>query len=154
LFELGGIYGDLTQTYVAPLANLVDVDNDELVLTRDRVLNPWIFSCPIQISFIAARKKHPMMRACIDAVVRNVQGRYYGQGPFHITGPSLFGEVLAAYGYPCSLRFREGGGWLYDIQTNTRVIKTKLDAHHTILNKRKKTRSSYSKAWRTRDVYY
>ena len=35
MYELGGIYGDLTQQYVVPLDQLVDIHHDRLVLVRD-----------------------------------------------------------------------------------------------------------------------
>ena len=155
LFVLGGVYGDLTQTYLTPLSNLVDVNNDELVLTIDRTTTPWILRCPIQISFMATRKKHPIMKACIDTVVRNVQIRYYGSGPLDITGPSMFGEVVAAYGYPYSLRYRQIAGYLKDTRTNTKVIKTKLDTHTALLQRRRKPAfGTYVTAWIKRDVYH
>ena len=160
LFVDGGVYGDLTQTYHHPLSRFIDFDNDDLVLVRDRSsfsfppeLWPDASSGPhpppVQVSFMAARPRHPIFKHAIDQICHNVKTRSYGASPLYPTGPCLFGSILRDHGFPYRCELEESGGSLKFIQTGEVAITTKSHDHKDQLLKR----PSYTKLWLLRKAF-
>ena len=110
---------------------------------------------PIQISFMAATPRHPLLRRAVDEVVKNVEARYYGRSELDITGPFLMGKLASAEaakpageGLPFRLELEEVGGAIARISTGEHVLTTKevqKDVQKSLLA----NRSRYSDLWWT-----
>ena len=155
LYQNGGVYGDLSQTYLVPLNKLVDRHHDNLVLVRDRFLSsfPFVAKHGVQISFMAAIPKLKIFMNTINQIVENVKNNYYGTNPLTITGPLLFRNILDKENTPFRLELEQTGigGYIKNIITGESVIKTKLKNHDNLIKKNRK--NSYHNAWYNKRVY-
>jgi hypothetical protein len=148
LWEHGGIYMDADVALLGPLDWFVNLKTDKLAICEDAP-NAHPYEIPfLWNAMIAARRRSPEMLAVIKAIVANVQGRVYPGRPqlkgekrtsnetithdvacdprvskcgvLDITGPGLYGRVLAKFDtwerHRCVLRANEksevdvGGG--------------------------------------------
>lgn len=88
LYEMGGIYADLSYYFVRPLP----INEKKAVVFRDFLsCSPWDTSNGV----IAAPPKHKALLRSIELVCENVRRAYYGMTPLCPTGPVLFGKALA-----------------------------------------------------------
>jgi mannosyltransferase OCH1-like enzyme len=150
LYQYGGVYGDLTQTYLLPLDQLIAHETDTLVLCRDRPLRSGRrYLEGIQISFMAARPRLEIFQRAIHCVIANVRSSFYGYTPQHPTGPTLFRECLdASTDVSPDIRFQEIGGHLTEPERDHRVVVcTKAPQHTRYVPK------TYGALWRSRQIY-
>ena len=90
LYELGGIYADLSLYFHAPVIGSYPSNN--LLVFRDVAGRaPWILSN----SLIAAKPAMPVFLTCIERVIDHIRQDYYGVNSLCPTGPNLFGAQLA-----------------------------------------------------------
>ena len=138
LYINGGVYGDLSQTYLVPLNKLVDRKHDTLVIVRDRLLQcfPNINKHAIQIAFIAAQPKLSIFKKAIDQIVENVKNKYYGTSPLAVTGPVLFRKILDTQDIPYRLELEQSGNFIKNITTGEPVIKLKQQDHNKLIKKK------------------
>lgn len=98
LYEYGGVYNDIGHVYVSPVDTVINHDNDELVLTRDR---PWGIGTPFPSSvhnaFMACYKNHPVIEYMLQWVVANIRRRHYGINQLDITGPIALARAFNTY---------------------------------------------------------
>ena len=113
----------------------------------------------MQISFMAATPRHPLLRRAIDEVVKNVEARYYGRSELDITGPFLMGRLASAEaakptgeGLPFRLELEEVGFAIARIATGAHVIATK-EMQKEVQSSLLANRSRYSDLWWRRKVY-
>ena len=153
LYKNGGIYGDLSQTYLVPLRQLVNRNNDILVLIRDRLISsfPKIFKHGIQISFMAAQPKLPIFLRVIDKIVENVKTKNYGTNPVDVTGPCLFRRILDKEDIPYRIELELNRDYIENINTGQKVIKTKLKNHDKLIKKTSK--NAYHEAWYKKKIF-
>jgi len=145
LYQNGGVYGDLTQKYLVPLDQLVDRDYDRVVLVKDMCW-PLCFKHGIQISFMAAVPKLPLFKDAINQVVYNVKHKKYGCNTLAVTGPGLFRNVLDKSNTPYRLELEQRNeGFIKYINTDTPIIKCKMNNHDKIIGKNFKT--NYFNNW-------
>jgi hypothetical protein len=89
IYHEGGVYMDSKLSNLAPL--------DTFLPKHGGMLSLDLFGKGIASSFFALPPKDPLMRKCIDAIVHNVQTRYYGDNPLTVTGPQLLGKVFSTF---------------------------------------------------------
>jgi len=164
LWSDGGVYGDLAHRYHVPLHELVDFERDDLVLARDRLMyNHHVLAhpgvTPMQISFMAATPRHPLLKLAIDEVIKNVEARYYGRSELDITGPFLMGRLVsteaakpAGEGLLFRLELEEVGNAIASIATGAHVIATK-EVQKEVQSSLLANRPRYSDLWWRRRVY-
>lgn len=93
LFELGGIYSDVSIHFFAPLET--DTDAPKVKLFRDLFNHaPWI----VCTSLIYAPAKVELFERCVRQIVENARSGYYGFDPLCPTGPNLLGAQVALWG--------------------------------------------------------
>ena len=79
LYIHGGIYGDLTQTFLKKYD--VNEDNADIIFVKDRK-NAGIYN-----AFMAAKKRNGFIKYCIEQIVWQILIRNKGRGTLDITGP-------------------------------------------------------------------
>ena len=91
LHTLGGVYSDLGNRFVRPLALGEQHALAAFADTNGGHGTPW----SVNNGIIAARKNSLEMEFLIRAILLNVKNRFYGRNPLSPTGPDLFGRILA-----------------------------------------------------------
>lgn len=90
LYHHGGVYADDKLTLLQPLDQIIPQGTgfDGLLMMdwQDR---------HIQNAFIAITPKHRLLRCTMDAIVKNVENRFYGEEPWEISGPPVLGACYA-----------------------------------------------------------
>ena len=153
LYINGGIYGDLTQTYLVPLKELVNLNKDSIILVKDYLHDPQT-SNGICNGFIASERKNPLLKIAIDKIVQNVNNQYYGVNSLDTTGPYLLRRALQEYKgeYKLNLELSPYDFKLIrNIRTGKKVIITKLPNHDKLIGKNKST--DYHELWINKDVF-
>lgn len=153
LYVNGGIYGDLTQSYLVPLKEIVDFNKDSLVLVRD-YLNDAQTTNGIFNAFIASHKGNKTIKTAIDKIVENVQLKNYGISSLDITGPYLLRRALqeSNENYRLSLELNPfNNKAIRNIRTGKNVILTKLPNHDELIGKNKS--NDYHELWMNKDVF-
>jgi len=90
LYELGGIYADVSLYFHAPVIG--PYPSSSLLVFRDVAGRaPWILSN----SLIAAKPGMPVFLACIERIIDHIRQDYYGVNALCPTGPNLLGAQLA-----------------------------------------------------------
>ena len=153
LYINGGIYGDLTQTYLEPFSEFIDLENDEIVLVRDYVNQSQTTNgiCP---GFIASRKKNLILKNAIEKVVKNVENKNYGINSLDPSGPYLFRRALQGYkgNYKLNLELNPfNHKMIRNIRTGKGIIITKLPNHDKLIGKNKST--DYHELWVNKDIF-
>ena len=87
LYIHGGIYGDLTQTFLREYN--VNKDNADVIFVRDR---PFPDNYGIYNAFIAAKKRNGFIKYCIEQIVKQILMRNKGKNALDITGPQALGR--------------------------------------------------------------
>lgn len=88
LYELGGIYADISHFFAKPLP----FDGHKPIVFRDLLHGaPW----GTNNSVFAVPPRHKALRSAIELLCANVTRRYYGSTYLCPTGPALFGKALA-----------------------------------------------------------
>jgi glycosyltransferase involved in cell wall biosynthesis len=91
LYQLGGIYADLSITFFQRVW-LDDFPDTKLFLFRDAFSHaPWIVSN----SILMARPGQFIFKHLIDKIVEHVKIHFYGFNPLCPTGPNLMGRAAA-----------------------------------------------------------
>lgn len=154
LYVNGGIYGDLTQTYLHPFDKVIDYTKD-LVLTKDRVFGHKDYG--IQISFIACKPRLNIFKCAIQKIIRNINNTYYGKTSLDPTGPRLFKLCFTKekQNLDYQMVLEEKGGRISFIDKSddpeTIFIVNKLPSVNKILKRNKSMH--YSSRWKNRDIY-
>ena len=153
MYEYGGVYSDLTQSFLKPIDTIVPI-GEKLVLVKDRTY----LQRGIQISFMAAEPKNILFKKALDKAVYNINNEIYTEHVFAMTGPVMFERMLCTYiDRPCIgyvrpyIRYCQGNGYLIDIKTREPIIKTKLEDHNKAINKN--LWNSYAVRWFTRRMF-
>ena len=84
-------------------------------------------------------------------LIREVKNNYYGSNPLDVTGPCLFRKILDKEDIPFRLELELNRKYIENINTEQKVIKTKLDNHDKLIKKTPK--NAYHKAWYNRNIY-
>ena len=142
LYLYGGIYSDLTQTFLTPLNNIIDHNKDKLILCSD-----W--GIDIQISFICTIPKNNIFIKVIDEIIKNCKNNYYGDHFLSVTGPKLFKNILDKYDTTYIIKLFQTDGFLID-KNGKKIIKCKHKDHHKIVYSKKK---HYAELWKNKDIY-
>ena len=153
LYKLGGIYGDLSQSYPIPLRHVIDTDRDALVLVCDL---PYEGRVGVQIAFMAASPNHPIFKVAIDMVVEMIEGMDYGSHVLDVTGPHLFRRALERLRSISDVEFRmelcQANPYFYANfkRPDKPVIITKDKSHTDII----RNETHYSVLYAKRDVFH
>jgi hypothetical protein len=95
LWYYGGIYLDIKVRLVGG-ARLRDfVDAEHFVRERDGYWAPES-AIGIYNAVLICRPRNPLLWDCIQTIVKNVRGGYYGFNPLYPTGPGMMGDLYAA----------------------------------------------------------
>jgi mannosyltransferase OCH1-like enzyme len=89
LYKHGGVYVDMDSSIEQPLNKIIQ-DSDDAIITAEG--NPYFF---VQWALIF-RKGHPILKKCIELVVRNIKNNTYPNDIHKMTGPSVFTEAVIA----------------------------------------------------------
>lgn len=99
LYHYGGLYIDLPQQLLVPLAAFLDPSTDHFLGALDR---PGPRGMPrLYQAVLAAYPAHPLMHAMATHVLANVRRRAYGEDPLDVTGPTAVARAaMGALGRP------------------------------------------------------
>ncbi len=153
LYIEGGIYGDLTQRFLCPISDIVDVKHDKLVIVRDRVVQPYKTN-GIQICFLASIKNQPIFKEAIDTIVKNIESEYYGHTALDPTGPYLFRQVFQNHKTSYRLDLESdtrGKSYLRFIRTGKIAIDNKHTNHRELIGSTES--NHYSFMWEKKNIY-
>jgi hypothetical protein len=156
LYVNGGIYGDLTQTYMYPFDRVIDYTK-ELVITKDRIFGHKDYG--IQISFIACKPKLNVFKCAIEQIINNINNNYYGLTSLDPTGPRLFKQCfMKEKSYiDYQMILEEKGGRISFIDNDPHkksesvFIINKLPDVNKIL--KRNDNMHYSSRWKNRKIY-
>ena len=165
LYMYGGIYGDLTQTFLREYD--VNKEKVDMILIRDKD-NYGIYN-----AFIAVKKYNGFIKYCIEKIIQQILRKKLGVNPLDITGPlalkrhyyTFFNINRLDLGlknyrgldnkiYRISMPFYnisygEGWGQQYCNDINHRkIIKNYIANHHLLYNS-----NSYCEQWHDRNVF-
>jgi mannosyltransferase OCH1-like enzyme len=163
LYHFGGVYGDLTQTFLKPFQLFKDKTVD-IVLVRDAGLG-------VQISFMAYKPKSPVLEYVINKVVEDIRQKKYGKSFLDITGPAAFlrhfndffnqnpttePASMTGYGrdfqfYNIEVPFFQKGSYFISFHDNLEYVKTKIDNHD--LEIKKNDKNNYTNLWFNRTIF-
>lgn len=87
LYIHGGVYMDCKSSTITPLRQFMPSD-----ATMVSFLD-WLPGT-IQISFLAATPRHPVIEKCLHLAFDRISRREYGKNPLDITGPQICGRAL------------------------------------------------------------
>jgi mannosyltransferase OCH1-like enzyme len=147
LFINGGIYMDIKLTCVNGFKLIELTEKEHFV--QDRQQN-GIFN-----TMIASPKGNVFLYKAIRKIVKNVQNKYYGEGPLSPTGPDLLYKVMINNQYKVNIdmfHYQEGG---YIIYKNTFVISTEYDGYNEERTNQYNNINTkrYDVLWNERKVY-
>ena len=162
LYKYGGVYNDIGHIYMRNINEMI-YEDDEFVISRDFYPHKH---CYIYNAFIAIYPKHPILKAIIDLVIKNVNNKYYGGNPLEPTSPGACGHAFNIFfNNPITQNINSG----FYIINNFKIrmyeypgvyirngtiayIKTKFDGYYELMyTKQKKIR--YSDLWNQRKIY-
>lgn len=149
LYELGGVYSDLSMELLVPLDQLVDFERDRLVLSCG-LYSILCQTQSIEIAFMAAVPKLPVFRTAIDMVLRNVKNEVYSCNPLAMTGPLLFRRALDEHQdipYRMEIEQKIDNKYVF-MDDSTKIAIIPHGKNH-----RKAIKDGYLKKWLTRDVF-
>lgn len=150
LYLYGGIYSDLTQSFLVPLNSIIDFKTDTLILCEDRLLNKINKKC-IQINFICSISKHKVFMTAIKKIIKNCKNNYYGDTLFCSTGPCLFKNSLNNIDTNYIIKLKQiNSNTIVDINNN-KVISMYSKNHHK--NLYSKNKIHYGILWEKKNVY-
>ena len=92
LYIRGGIYLDIKYECHNNFKLSTLLDKSHYVLDRKEYAEPG--SLLVYNGFIVSPAKNPVLKKCIDRIVKNVTNREFGYNPLYPTGPGLLGKVL------------------------------------------------------------
>ena len=92
LYIRGGIYLDIKYECYNHFKLTALLDKPHYVLDRKEYAEPG--SLLVYNGLIASPAKNPILKKCIDQIVKNVENREFGYNPLYPTGPGLLGKVL------------------------------------------------------------
>tara|TARA_Y100001970_G_C14159999_1_gene817936 strand:- start:837 stop:1619 length:783 start_codon:yes stop_codon:yes gene_type:complete len=175
LYIHGGIYGDVTQTFLKEYD--VNKNNADIILVRDRCDDDTYYR--IYNAFMAARKGNGFIRYCIEQIVKQVLLNDLGRDPFDITGPQalrrhyltffkkrtvdlglqtikaidnkVYNIDIAFYHEECSPNLRNNKINFCTDLDHTKVILNRIKDHHKIVYSHKNTQ--YYVAWWNEQVF-
>ena len=97
IYKLGGWYIDIS---IMPIRHIVLPDEIDFFYFYDLGHNILLPECQMsdcQNGFFYAKQGHPILKNAINMVVENCKKRNKGITPLCLSGPSLFGRVIANY---------------------------------------------------------
>ena len=176
LEKYGGCYSDIGHILLKPLDDIIGDNNILIVNEPDSDTRHGIHN-----AFICCGKNEPLMIKCVDKTCENVEKKFYGKNSLDVTGPHMMGMVYNEL-YPgridginythnkkiLILRLIKKTlynkqkynifldtleyNYIYDLVSNSIVIKTKFDNYHKIMYPTKKTQH-YHRLWRNKKIY-
>lgn len=156
LYKEGGIYLDikLKCNNGFKLINLINNEH----LAKDV---PYWYKGKTGIynAFLITKPHNEYIKKCIDKIVSNVDQKYYGKSPLHITGPGMMGEIYDED--PSKAPRLDIIGMLVKKAKKNLIVVLYYKGKKIIVpyEDYKKERSKYSKTkhyeemWREKDVY-
>ncbi len=134
LYQNGGIWSDLTQTFLEPINSFIDFKNDDLILVE----GDYIFKVRkngIEIAFMASKPKNKIYLKAIEQIIKNIESNYYGDSSFCPTGPIMFKKLIESSNalYKLGFEFERFGGdngiMDFILYHNKPIIKTRSNNH-------------------------
>lgn len=142
LYKRGGIYMDIKFSPIQGF-KFIELTNREHFVT-DRLPNT------IYNAFIVCKPKSTFLLTCINRIIQNVRGRYYGRTALHPTGPGMMGDVKVMGKYFINedmVHVRQGGAVMYK---GKYVLKTTYNGYH---RERQVAGKHYDDLWNQRRIY-
>lgn len=157
LYHFGGVYSDLSHMHLRPIE---PQPTTELQVFRDMAGHPsWATSNGL----IFARKGHPALLRAIEAIVAAHKVRFYGDHPLDVTGPYLWGRVLAegrltegtAFGDSRVLsRDKQGRDYSFKIMPDGEIVAFRNKFKQCSISELYEGASShYAQIWSARQVW-
>jgi glycosyl transferase family 25 len=110
---LGGWYFDIG----IKIINRYSIKDVDFIAFRDMYNGLCAWACAGGIIF--SKKDNPILKDCIQNIVKNCKERYYGLTTFCPTGPVLFGSNIAKHGVDKKFVY---GSFEYSISENTQKV--------------------------------
>ena len=156
LYIKGGIYSDLTQQFLIPITDFVDLENDNLVIVRDRGCGDNFPYRGVQIAFIAAIPNLPIFKDVIYNIVDNYKNNFYGKTQYDVTGPYLFRKWLDYYVINENISYRLeleqiDDNYISFIKNGKKAIITHHKNHWDFVEKTNDF--NYHKLWYQKEIY-
>jgi len=93
VYNEGGWYSDLKED---PLVRFDTINNNDysFIGVVDLGIQYCLDNFSLQNAFFAAVKNHPLLKNCMESVIKNCKNKFYGNNNLEPTGPRLFGNEL------------------------------------------------------------
>ena len=104
LYQKGGIWSDLTQTFIEPISNFIDFEKDDFILVEGGYI-PCAEKRGFEIAFMASKPKNEIYLKAIEKIIENIESDYYGCSSFNPTGPIMFRELMESSNITYKLGF-------------------------------------------------
>jgi len=92
LYIRGGIYLDIKYECHNNFKLVTLLDKPHYVLDRKEYAEPG--SVLVYNGFMVSPAKNPVLKKCIEEIIKHVENREFGYNPLYPTGPGLLGRVL------------------------------------------------------------
>lgn len=158
LFQLGGVYADVSMHFFSPLERAPG--GQSIKLFRDLFSQaPWI----IGTSLIYSPPRMELFENCIRKIVQNVETGYYGYNPLCPTGPHLLGAQVAEWGKldamilgeACSIARTHGGSFagISYLSADHQLVGVINKTRRGLAQLGSSTRNSYTDFYFRRKIY-
>ena len=91
LYELGGLYSDLSYLHLEPIAL---AGHERMVIFKDMNAGSYVPDWSLSNALIFSKPRSEELKAAIVRVVENYEKNFYGKNEVEPTGPDLLGQCL------------------------------------------------------------
>jgi len=157
LYQKGGIWSDLTQTFIEPINSFIDFEKDDFILVEGGYI-PCAEKRGVEIAFMASKPKNEIYLKAIEQIIKNVESNYYGCSSFNPTGPIMFRELIEFGGVTYKLGFKferlggDNGTMDFILHHDKPIIKTRSNNHTKYLYY-EANKPHYSELHRDKKIY-
>jgi mannosyltransferase OCH1-like enzyme len=144
LYINGGFYMDIKLQCVNKFKLIELSESEHFVL--DRPSN----SLHIYNALLISKAGNPFLKSCIDAIVANVNSKYYGESPLSPTGPELLGHIKTLFKYNIPIDLVYPLKYNEYIMYNRRLILRNYDGYR---KEQSKCQIHYQTLWIEKKIY-
>ena len=72
LYQKGGIWSDLTQTFLEPISSFIDFEKDDFILVEGGYI-PCAEKRGVEIAFMASKPKNEIYLKAIEKIIENIK---------------------------------------------------------------------------------
>jgi mannosyltransferase OCH1-like enzyme len=147
LYKYGGCYSDISHI---TLKNFDYINgNEELLIPYEKNTLSGYHN-----GLMCIKPKHPLMLACVNKCIENINNKYYGIHPWDITGPAMLHKEYLRYKIPTKIfYYHAGDNSKITNDSGELLIHTKMPKYYALFYDSKQ-RIYYQCMYKKKDVYY